>query len=195
MITDQERRRRRLTYRFVQLGLIMLSVGIVVAFVAERRAEPKRRDPDVNITTDIPTVATLGAGDALIFNVDTTVELILRGDKMLAGLSPKMVDRIRSEIRSAGPRDKDGIGAAIATAVKDQVADKIAVHVEYPVRDIDDIVYQDNQIVVHWKTGKEQELFESFKKDGRRAEVNHFRREEALRFIELVKARQGQINR
>jgi hypothetical protein len=197
MITEQERRRRRLTYRFVQLGLIMLSVGIVVAFFSAKRSSPRERGPDVSITRIEPaqTQTLLGPGDAQLFNVDTTVELLLRGDKMLAGLSPKMVERIRSEIQDAGPRDKDGIGAAIATAVKEQVASAIAYHAEYNVRDIDDIRYEGEQIVVQWKTGKEQELFGSIKKDGRRGEANQFRRDEALRFIELVKARQGQLNR
>lgn len=193
MITEQERRRRRITYRFVQLGLITLTLGIVVAFAVDRRAES--RSPDVGITTDVPAVTELGPGDARLFNVDTTVELILRGHQMLAGLAPKMVERIRSEIKSSGPKQDEGIGGAIAAAVKEQVADKIAIHVEYDIRDIEDIRYEDNRIVVQWKTGKEQELFGSVQRDGRRGDANNFRRDEALRFIELVKARQRQLTR
>jgi len=196
MINEQERRRRRLTYRLVQLVLVMASVGIVVAFVASKRSERTDRGPDVRIRTDAPVVALLAAGDAQLFNVDTTVELVLRGDKMLAGLSPKVVEKVRSEIRNAGPKDQSGIGAAIANAVKDQVADKIDIHVEYDIRDIEDMRYEDGQIVVEWKSGKEQELFGSVQRNssGRRGDANKFHRDEAERFIELVKARQKQIS-
>ena len=103
MINEQERRRRRLTYRLVQLVLVMASVGIVVAFVASKRSERTDRGPDVRIRTDAPVVALLAAGDAQLFNVDTTVELVLRGDKMLAGLSPKVVCLLYT---SPSPRDR-----------------------------------------------------------------------------------------
>lgn len=195
MITEQERRRRRFTLRFVQLGLIALSLGIILAFVAAKRSES--RGPDVTLQTDGPSVALLGPGDARLFNVDTTVELVLRGDKLLAGLSPKVVERVRAEIRDAGPSDPSGIGGAIAKAVKEQVADKIDMHVAYDVRDVQDMRFEDGRVIIEWMSGKNQELFGSIQRsrDGRREDANRFHREEALRFIELVKARQRQLNR
>ena len=190
MITEQERRRRRVTYRFVQLALVVVSLGIVVAFFSSRRSE--RRAPETRLTSDVPTVTDLGAGDARLFNVDTTVELILRGDKILAGLSPRMVEQIRAKIQTSGKNTKSGsIGDLIATTVKEQVADKIAIHAEYDVREIESIYIENHQIVIQWKGGKEQPLFGSIKTDGDKA--NRFDVAEAERFIELVRERQKQL--
>jgi hypothetical protein len=194
MITAQEKRRRRLTYRLVQLVLVFLSVGIVVAFFSSKRSE-RPRGPDVSVTTDVPTVTQLSAGDAQLFNVDSTVDLILQGDKLLAGLSPKTVAKIRSEIDKAGSGDASGLGAQIAAAVKEQVADKIGMHVAYDIHDIEDIRYEDERIVIDWRSGKQQRLFESVKVDGNRGDANRFHEAEARRFIELVKARKDQITR
>ena len=191
MITEQERRRRRLTYRLVQLALIGLSVGIVVAFFTVRRSAP-RRGPDVTFRTDAPSVTELGAGDARLFNIDTTVELVLRGDKMLAGLSPKTVAKVRAEIDKSTSNTPDGIGGIIAQTVKEQVADKIDIHAEYDVRDIEAMWLEDYHIVVQWKSGKKEALFGSVKTDGK---GNRFDVAEAERFIELVNERRKQLNR
>lgn len=191
MVTEQVKRSRRLKYRAVQLVLIALSLGIVVAFVADKRA--RRSGPDKTLTTDVPTASELGPGDARLFNVDTTVELVLRADRMLVGLSSKKVEEIRAEINKVDAKgDASGLGAAIAATVKEQVADKIGIHAEYDVRDIDQIWIENHQIVIQWKSGKKETMFGSVKVDKNRAT---FHIEEAQRFIELVKARQKQVSR
>ena len=198
MITEQERKRRRLTFRLVQLALVMITLGIGAAFWSNRRSD--RFDPEVDVTvgragnvrfsTNVPTAAELGPGDMQLFNVDSTVDLILQGPHILAGLSPKTVERVRSEIRNAGPDDSSGLAGFIASTVKEQVADKIGTHVRYDIRDIRDIRLDGDQLVIEWKSGKEQQLFESVKVDRERGRTNRFNREDALRFIELVKASQ-----
>lgn len=194
MITEQERKRRRLMARFVQLALVMLAVGIGVAFVAARRGD----GPDVGVesgnmtfSTDVPAAADLAPGDVQIFNVDSTVDLILRGDRIYAGLSPQTVAKVRAKLAESATGETNGIGALIASAVKDQVADKIDTHARYDVHDIRDIRIENERIVIQWKSGKEQRLFETIKSDGS-GDANRFRREDAMRFIELVKARQKQ---
>lgn len=197
MITEQERKRRRLTYRLVQLVLVALTVGIGVAFFAERRGGDvdagRVRARDVSFSTDVPIATELGPGDMQLFNEDSTVDLILQGSHILAGLSPKTVERVRTEIRRAGPDDSSGIAGFIASTVKEQVADKIGTHVRYDVADIEEIRLDGDRLVIQWKSGKQQELFESVKIDGQRGAANRFHPEEALRFIELVKARQRQL--
>lgn len=196
MITEQERKRRRLKYRLVQLVLVGITVGIAVAFVGTRRvsidsdAEARR---EVRVSTDVPTATELGPGDMQLFNEDSTVDLILRGPHILAGLSPQTVERIRAEIRSSGPDDSTGLAGMIASTVKEQVADKIGTHVRYNVADIKDIRLEGERLVIEWKSGKQQNMFESVKIDRQRGSANRFRRDDALRFIELVKARQRQI--
>ena len=198
MITEQERKRRRLRYRLIQLVLVVLTAGIGLAFFASKRSSDVGRAiesrREVGISTDVPAASQLGPGDMQLFNEDSTVDLILQGPHILAGLSPKTVERIRSEIRGAGPDDSSGLAGFIASTVKEQVADKIGTHVRYNVRDIADIRLDGDRLVIEWKSGKEQQLFESVKIDGRRGSANRFRPDDARRFIELVKARQRQID-
>jgi len=207
IITEQERKRRRLTYRLVQLVLVVLSIGIIVALVSNRRGETRDSDgnvrigrgsrgrsPDVTFSTAVPTASQLGQGDMQLFNEDSTVDLILQGPHILAGLSPKTVERIRAEIGKAGPGDSSGLAGFIATTVKEQVADKIGTHARYNVADIRDIRLEGDRLIIEWKTGKEQQLFESVKVDRNRGQANRFRPDEAQRFIELVKARQAALD-
>lgn len=197
MITEQERKRRRLTYRLVQLVLVVLTVGIGVAFWTDRRADPGDagavRAREVSFSADVPAASELAPGDMQLFNEDSTVDLILQGPHLLAGLSPKTVERVRTEIRRAGPDDSSGIAGFIASTVKEQVADKIGTHVRYDVADIEEIRLDGDRLVIQWKSGKQQELFESVKIDRQRGSANRFHPEEALRFIELVNARQRQL--
>ena len=195
MITEQERKSRRLKASFIQLGLIVLAVGIGIAFIANRRGDGSdvdvERGTTIVLPPNIPAPTALGPGDMQLLNADRTVDLILRDRTILAGLSPQTVERIRTKMRERGPGDSSGLGGMIATTVRNQVADKIGTHISYDIDDIRDIRLDGDRLVIEWKSGKEQELFESVKIDNK-GDANHFIREEALRFIELVKARQRQ---
>lgn len=195
MLTEQERKRRRLTARFVQLVLIMLAVGISIAFVTARRGPgpdvARDRGTTIVLPPDIPAPTQLGPGDMQLLNADRTVDLILRDRTILAGLSPQTVERIRTKMRERGPGDSSGLGGMIATTVRNQVADKIGTHISYNIDDIADIRLEGDRLVIDWNSGKQQQLFESIKIDNDRS-ANRFIREEALRFIEMVKARQRQ---
>src|SRR5687767_8429135 len=99
MITEQERKRRRLKYRLVQLVLVIVTVGIVLAFWTSRRGVNFDADVDVDrrevtVTTAVPAASQLAPGDMQLFNEDSTVDLILEGRHILAGLSPKTVERV-----------------------------------------------------------------------------------------------------
>lgn len=184
MITEQERRQRRVTYRMVQLALVLLTVGLGVGFVLNKRQRPS--GPDLRITTHAPSASELATGDIQIFNVDSAVDLVLRGRTVYAGLSPKTVEKIRARLSEPTSGDPKAIGNLIASAVKEQVADKIEAHMQYDIDDIEDIRYEDEGIVFQWKSGKSERLFESVKVgDGK----TRFRREDAERFIERFKAR------
>lgn len=182
-IVRMELRQRRLVARLVQVALIALAIAFAATWIF-------RRAPDRNIEmqTRAPSVETLGPGDVQIFNVDSTVDLILKDNKIFAGLSPKTIAKVRAEIAKDTDKDTAGLGGAIAQLVKEQVADKIGTRVVYDVADIRDIRYRDEQIVLEWKRGGEQELFGKIKVDKNR-DTNRFRPEDAQRFIAAVKAR------
>lgn len=198
MITEQERKRRRLKYRLVQLVLVALTAGIVIAFLAGRRdgdvdVSVRAGSADLTLSADAPAASQLGPGDMQLFSEDSAVDLILHGPHIFAGLSPRTVERIRQEIRNAGPSDSSGFGGMIANTVKQQVADKIDTHVRYDVADVEAIRLEGDRLVIEWKSGKQQQLFESIKVDRGKGRTNRFRPEDAQRFIELVKARQRQL--
>ena len=180
-----ELRQRRTVSRFVRVLLVALAVGIVIAWCAQRA--PGGAATAMRMEASPP--AALAAGDVQIFNVDTTVDLILQGTKIYAGLSPKVVERVRGELAKKTDKDTSGLGGAIAQLVKEQVADKIDTRVVYDIHDIRDIRYADPNIVIEWKRGGEERLFGKVKVDGDR-DANRFRREDAERFIAAVKERQ-----
>ena len=137
---------------------------------------------------------TLAPGDIRIFNEDSSVNLVLRGAEVLAGLSPQMRDRITQEVAQSTTDDTTGFGAAIANVVKTTVASAIATHAVYPVRDIREIEYEDGQIILIRNSGRRVELLGSMKTDGEKVSRT-FAREDALRFVEAVRARKRALER
>jgi hypothetical protein len=178
-----EIRQRRTISRFVRFLLVALAVGIVVLWIGNRTPRSVK-----TLKLESPPPEALAAGDVQIFNVDTTLDIVLKGTRIYAGLSPKIVDKVRTELaKDAG--NTSGVGGAIAQLVKQQVADKIATRVVYDIASIEDIRYEEPSIVIRWKNGGEEKLFGKVKVDGDR-DANHFRREDAERFIAAVKERQ-----
>lgn len=183
-------RQRRVVSRFIQISLIALAVGIAIAWVARRVPETQ----EVRMQFDPPALTTLGAGDVQVYNVDSTLDLVLLGDKIYAGLSPQMVAKVREKLARESGRDTSGFGGAIATLVKQQVSEKIAARIVYDVHDISDIRYDEPNLVFEWRSGREQRPFEKIQIDGNR-NANRFTRAEAERFISAVKARQRELRR
>lgn len=181
--------RRKRVYRLLQVGLIALTILVIATFIS-RRSSPRQV---VRFETDpAAAMATPGPGDVDVFNVDTTVQLALRGDRIFAGLSPRIVEKVRGELAKPDKDDSGGLGGSIAQFVKQTVSDKIATRVVYRVEDIRDIHYEGERIVIEWRSGKEQTLFGSVKVDGNK-ETNRFREAEAQRFIDAVNRRRREL--
>lgn len=182
-----ELRQRRTLARAIQVSLIVLAIGLAIGW-AKRRAPGGGK---THLQVQPPSVETLAAGDVQIFNVDTTVDLLLKGDRIYGGLSPKIVEKVRGEMAKRGDTDTSGLGGAIAAMVKSQVAEKIATRVVYNLSDIRDIEYREPSLVLKWKRGGEEHLFGSVKidDDGRRGDSNRFPPEDAERFVAAVRHR------
>ena len=134
----------------------------------------------------------LGPGDLRIYNTDSTVDLVLRGQDILAGLSPKMVAQIKAKIDTSTAKDTSGFGAGIASIVKKSVAGAIGTHAVFPISDMRDIRYEDDQIIFEWNDGRKPSIFENANVNGKKASRS-FRAEDAQRFIEAVKARKAEM--
>jgi hypothetical protein len=178
---------RRFVAALIRLSLVVLAIVLVGRFVIRRAVG--RRQP-VRIQTQVPVQDSLRPGDLRIFNADSSVDLILSGDRILAGLSPKTIAKVKQELETSASRDTSGLGASISQIVKKSVAGAIGTHAAYPLSDIRDIRYENEQIVVDWKGGKEGELFGNTKVNGSKLS-NTFRADDAERFIAAVRARMG----
>lgn len=113
----------------VVVGFIFVGTWISHHFHSSRRAAVA---PNVRVERAEPT--TLGPGDVRIYNVDTTVDLMLAGNSIFAGLSPKMVDKIKAGLDSSAAGDSTGLGSSISRIVKQSIGGAIGTHAVFPSR-------------------------------------------------------------
>lgn len=168
----------------IRLALVVLAIVLISGYVRRRFSH----ESHVRVTQEALPSDSLGPGDVRIFDADSAVDLTLVGDKILAGLSPKTVAKVKDELDKSSDGDSTGIGASISQIVKRSVAGAIGTHAVFPLSDIRDIHYENDQIVVDWSDGGHHELFGNAKVNG---EKKSFRREDAMRFVEAVRLRKG----
>lgn len=182
---------RRRTYNLVRAGLIAATIAIVAMYFLRRSPIPRT---SMRLESEAPTPVALATGDMRIVSVDSSVELVLMGDRILAGLSPQTVAKIRTELEKSSAKDTAGLGGSIAQIVKKTVAGAIGTHMAYPLSDIREIRYENGRIVIVSNSGNENKLFGNTKVNGRDLS-NSFRPEDAQRFTEAVRARQAALGR
>lgn len=176
---------RRWIGRLIRGGLIGVAIVMVGLWLARRVPKPQ----NIRVQSEAPTVEALAPGDMQLYSRDSSVNLILQGDNVLAGLSPKTIARIRGELdASARTDDTTGLGGSIAQFVKKTVADKIGTHVVYPIAEIRDIRYDGGEIVIVRTNGGETRLFDNVKVN-KEPVSQSFPPEDAQRFVEAVRAR------
>ena len=81
---------RRWVGRLIKVGLVVVAIVVVLAWI--QRKSPVRGD--FRVQAEPPAAEALGPGDLRIYNQDSSVNLILQGSNVLAGLSPKTVWRL-----------------------------------------------------------------------------------------------------
>jgi hypothetical protein len=178
---------RRLIAGFFRIALVVLAIVFISGYF-RHRGSPKTR---VRLQSEAPPPTdSLAPGDLRIYNVDSTVDLVLSGDKVLAGLSPKTVAKVKTELDNSASGDTTGIGGSISQIVKRSVAGAIGTHVVYPLSDIKDIRYENEQIVFDGKDGQRHEMFGNTSVNKEKVSKT-FRREDADRFIAAVNARKA----
>lgn len=177
---------RRLIAALARTGLVVLAIILISGYMM--RHMPGRRH--MRVQTEVPAPEALGPGDLRIYNADSSVDLILVGDKILAGLSPKTVAEVKNKLETSASGDTSRLGGSIAQIVKKSVAGAIGTHAVYPLAEIRDIRYEGNQIVVDWKDGSKRELFGNSKVNEHKVS-DSFRAEDAKRFIDAVHAKMG----
>ena len=178
---------RRLIAGLIRFALAILAIVLVVGYV--KRRVPKHRD--LHVAT-APAPDSLGPGDLRIYNTDSTIDLVLAGDKLLAGLSLKTVEEIKAKLDTSASKDRSGIGGSISSIVKRSVAGAIGTHAAFPLAEVRDLRYVDGQVRFDWTDGRERPIFENANINGRKASKS-FREEDVQRLIAAVRARKAEL--
>ncbi len=179
---------RKWAGRAIQVVLLFAALAFVGNWFRSRFASA-RHDTHVAALQAAPD--SLGPGDLMILNADSTVDLTLAGDRIWAGLSPKMVAKVRADLDTTQHADT-GLGGSIAKLVKRSVAGAIGTHAVYRLADLRDVRYENGRLIFDWKSGGHDTMFKNTNVNGDRAD-DSFRKEDAERFIAAVHARQKQL--
>jgi hypothetical protein len=186
-----EERARRFTAGIIRVFLVLVALAIVGFWIS-------RRLPDkghVTLQAAPPSAEQLGPGDYRLLNTDSSMDVILQGDHILVGLSPKTVARIKASMDSEpakGKGDSSDFGNSIAQFVKKTVADKLGTHLVYSLADLRDVRFDNGHLLFEWKKGAEHRVFENVKVNGKQ-ESNTFPAADADAFIAAVRARKVQL--
>ena len=176
---------RRVIGGLVRFGLVILTCVLVFAWI-------KRKIPShnhVRVETQAPPDS-LGAGDMRLYNADSTVDVVLVGDKIMAGLSAKTVSKVKGELEQSRSKDTSGLGGMIGQIVKTSVAGAIGTHAVFPLSEIKDIEYVDGRIRVQWNDGSNKDLFNGTTVNKEKVS-NTFNEADAKRFVAAVRERKG----
>src|SRR5262245_53752474 len=154
---------RRWIGRLIRAGLVFFAIFLVAGWVWRRVPHGSR----VHVVSAPGADDAMAPGDLRIYNRDSTVDIVLQADRLLAGLSPKTVAKVQEKMKESQVKDTQGIGGLIASTVKQTVANAIGTHVAYMLSEIDDLRYEDGQIIIEKVGGGETRLFGDAKVNGR----------------------------
>ncbi len=175
---------RRMIGRLIRLGLVVLAFVVVGSWLSSKLHRRSHGD----LPSRIVKVDSLGPGDVRIVSTDSGVSITLQGDRLLAGLSPRTVARVRAELDSSAARDTGGLGGSIAQIVKKTVSENIDAQMAYSLSSVADMRFEDGYIVLVKTDGQEQRLFGSTKVGD---EKPRFASEDAQRLITAFHQRRG----
>jgi hypothetical protein len=170
----------------------VLALAVVGLWIVRRVGH---RDHPVRIERTAPAVDALAPGDMRIYSRDSALDVVLVGDRILAGLSPQTIAKVRAKIDASKAGDSSGIGGMIASTVKSAVSQNIGVHVEHRLADLRDVVYRDGHLYIVFTDGTETEMLGNAKisSDGDTHQGVLVNEADAQRFIAAVHARKAEL--
>jgi hypothetical protein len=177
---------RRFVAALIRLALVVLAIVFVGRYFKNKFFA---NHATIHVQREAPPpTESLAAGDMRIYSADSAVDLVLSGDNVLAGLSPKTVEKVKAEMAKSRDGDTSGFAGSISRVVKSSVAGAIGTHAVFPINEMRDIRYEDGRIVFDSKDGKQHDLFGNTKVDGNKVS-NTFRPDDAQKFVEAVRAK------
>jgi hypothetical protein len=181
------KQRRRVGF-LIRIALIFGTVAFVGVWALRKVPRPPE---NVSVQREAPTAAALGKGDIQIISTNGAVDLILQGDKIMGGLSPATVARVRADLDKSKGGDSTGFGGMIAGIVKSSVASAIGTHVTYPLSEVKEVIFEGGRLVIVIQSGERKDLG-NIKTDGEEAPVR-FSTTDGDRFVAAVVARKKEL--
>jgi hypothetical protein len=163
-----------------------LALGLAILTACGRG--DSRRGFFANATPDtVPLV--LGAGDVLITNTDSSMDLALVGDHLVLQFGEKVQHKLHEQLdTSKVDSSRSRFGAMIERAVKRGVGNLVNRRIEQPLTAIRSIDYRDGRIDIAYQS-KPTFSFENMKVDGNRPVLESFPPDDAKRLVAAVQAR------
>jgi hypothetical protein len=185
------RDRKRVIF-WVRIGLILGTIVFIASFIGRRvTAEVRDKTDGMSVSKQGPTVAQLGPGDVQILTTDGNFDVTLQGDKISAGLSPKMQEQVKAGLTKDASKES-GLGGIIAGAAKSAVASAIGIHVSWELANIREVRFRDGKLTLIDKDGSTHGLSENNKNDSGK-EGAKFDPADAERFIAAVNKRKAEL--
>ena len=182
-----ELQNRRRVGILIRIALILGTFVFVGVWMLRRVPKPPE---NVSVQREAPTAAALGPGDLQIISTDGKVDLILQGDKIMGGLSPATVAKVRAEMEKSKAKDSSGFGGMIAGIVTSSVASAIGTHVTYPVAELTSIRFDDGKLMLKVKSQGDKQISLG---DDKGNESTRFSKEDGERFVAAVVARKKEL--
>jgi hypothetical protein len=179
---------RRRVGLLIRITLILAAFAVVGVWV---RGKATPSSP-VSVVREAPPVEALGPGDLRIESVGGEIAITLQGGRLMAGLSPATVAKIRADIEKSSTKDTSGFGGMIAGIVKSSVASAIGTNVTYPVADVKSLRFDGRQFVLVTMSGETHRLFGDVKTDEGK-EPPSFSKTDADRLVAAVDVRKAEL--
>ncbi len=146
------------------------------------------RDAFFASTRPDTTPLVLGAGDVLITNSDSSMDLALVGDHLVMQFGEKVQRKLHRKLDTTKVDSSTGFGAMIERAVKRRVGNLVNRRIEQPLTSIRSIDYRDGRIDIAYRS-KPTFSFENMKVNGNHPVLETFPPEDAKRLVAAVQAR------
>ena len=133
----------------------------------------------------------LGPGDIRIASTDSSVELAIVGDSLVAGLGARVRNKVARDLDTTKLASSNGFGASIEKMVKSTVASALDHEIEFPLSQISDVQAQGGHLVFFDRDGKPMNVFQSRKDRDADDDAKTFPPSDAQAFVSAFKARKG----
>lgn len=130
----------------------------------------------------------LGPGDVRIVTQDSSVVMVLAGESILAGLSDKVIAKVKTETDTSEV-EGSGFGAGVEKFIKGTVQSALAQRMVVPLSAIDTVWYDGTAI--RFKFTNDRRFAVGRAKTDKKPVLEAFSPEDAQRFVDAVQARKA----